>query len=324
MESVFEGLPTWMNALLFLLGMVIITKGADWFTGASVVIAERTHVPKGVIGATIVSVATTFPEFSVSLTATFFHQPQTAIGNAVGSTICNIGLILATVVLFRPVPIHQETVRKQGLFMIIGGGAVIALSIQGVLTRIGGLILVVGLITYICYSIKTARSHRKNQQALKHVKIDSKGLGREIVLFLLGAVCVGIGSMLLVRNAKILAVWLGIPELIIGLTMVAIGTSLPEYVTAITATIKGHSELGVGNVIGANILNIFWVLGVCGLIHPLHIEHQTRVLDFPFMFSIMVLLVIMVSTDSKLKRWEGGLLFGVYLGYLTLMFTLFA
>lgn len=324
METFLAALPIWMNVLLLLLGMAVITKGADWFTDASVVIAEITRVPKAIIGATIVSVATTFPEFCVSLAATLSHQPQTAIGNAVGSTICNIGLILATVVLVRPVTIEQDTIRKQGLFMIVAGGAIIALTIGGVLSRVGGFILAVGLLTYVYYSVRTARSHRRGQQALEYLEGESKKtLGREIGLFLLGATGVAIGSVLLVKNAKILAEWLKVPELIIGLTIVAVGTSLPEYVTAITATFKGHGELGVGNVIGANILNLLWVLGMCGLIRPLPIEYQTRVLDFPFMLLIMVLLFTMTTIDSKLKRWEGGTLFGVYVVYLTLIFTLF-
>ena len=161
METFLEALPIWMNILLFFLGMGIIAKGADWFTDASIVIAETTHVPKAIIGATIVSVATTFPEFSVSLIATLSHRPQTAIGNAVGSTICNIGLILATVVLIRPLTIEQDTVKKQGLFMVVAGGTIIALTVGGVLSRVGGFILTVGLLVYIYYSIKAARSHRR-------------------------------------------------------------------------------------------------------------------------------------------------------------------
>ena len=153
--------------------------------------------------------------------------------------------------------------------------------------------------------------------------VEPKALGRQIGLFLLGAAGILIGSILLVGNAKILAAWLGVPELIIGLTAVAIGTSLPEYVTAITATLKGHSELGVGNVIGANILNLLWVLGACALVRPLPIEHQTRVLDCPLMLLIMVLLVRMIASDSRLERWEGGVLLGLYVGYLALMFTFF-
>jgi cation:H+ antiporter len=318
-----EALPIWINALLFLLGLGIIAKGADWFTDASVSIAEATRVPKAIIGATIVSVATTLPEFSVSLTAALSRQPQTAIGNAVGSTICNIGLILATMVLIRPVIIEQDAVRKQGVFMVLAGAAVILLAIRGTLSRGGGLVLVAGFVAYIWYSINTARSHRRGHQALDSTERDSKEPGPQIGFFLLGAAGVVVGSMLLVKNARVLAEWLDVPELVVGLTAVAVGTSLPEYVTAITATLKGHGELGVGNVIGANILDLVWVLGVSALTRPLHLERQTQVLDLPLMLLIMVLLVVMIGNDSSLKRWEGAVLFGVYMLYLALMLTLF-
>ena len=323
METSLEALPIWMNALMFLLGMAVIAKGADWFTDSSVSIAEVTHVPKAMIGATIVSLATTFPEFSVSLTAALSHQPQTAIGNAVGSTICNIGLILATVVLVRPMLIERGAVRAQGGFMIAAGAGIILLTLRGTLSRAGGLVLVAGLAAYVWFSVRGALSHRRSQRSQEPQAAAPKPLGREIRLFLLGAVCVVLGSVLLVKNAKILAEWLQVPELIIGLTLVAVGTSLPEYVTAVTATLKGHSELGVGNVIGANILNLVWVLGASALVRPLHLAHQTRVLDLPVMLLIMVLLVVMIATGSRLRRWEGAVLLGVYVLYLTAMFALF-
>lgn len=321
--SALESLPIWMNALMFLLGTAVIVKAADWFTDSSVSIAELTHVPKAIIGATIVSLATTFPEFCVSVTAALSRQPQTAIGNAVGSTICNIGLILSTAVLVRPVLIERAAVRGQGGFMVAAGAGVILLTLRGTLSRAGGLVLLAGFAVYVWFSVRAAVSHRRSHRSQDPQAAAPKPLGREIRLFLLGAVGVVLGSVLLVKNARILAEWLHVPELIIGLTLVAVGTSLPEYVTAVTATLKGHGELGVGNVIGANLLDLVWVLGASALVRPLHLARQTRVLDLPVMLLTMVLLVAMIATGSRLRRWEGAVLLGVYVLYLTTMFALF-
>ena len=149
-------------------------------------------------------------------------------------------------------------------------------------------------------------------------------LKRAVVFFTLGAAGVGVGATLIVQNAVIVANWLGIPELIIGLTIVALGTSLPEYVTGITSVIKGHEEIAVGNIIGADILDIFWVLGPGALsFSSLPVARQTMVLDYPTMLILMALLVVFGLTGRQLSRWHGGVMLGVYGVYLAMMFLLF-
>ena len=146
-----------------------------------------------------------------------------------------------------------------------------------------------------------------------------------MVWFIVGAAGVGIGAALIVQNAVIVAGWLGISELAIGLTVVALGTSLPEYVTALTAATKGHGEIAVGNVIGADILDIIWVLGPGALsFSRLTVERQSMVLDYPAMLTMMALLVIFGITGKQLARWQGGVFISLYGGYLVLMFLLFA
>ena len=323
----------WVNILLLLIGLAIITKGADKFVDSAIVIARRTRVPKVIIGATIVSLGTTFPEFSVSVMAGFFNRPQTTMGDAIGSTICNIGLILGICLLIRPIVIHRKLYLQQGAFMVFAGVVVLLLSIDGYLSRWDALILTAGLVGYIYFSIKQASIARKNvndgaasiEPTLDTAATSTYSLTRAVVWFILGAAAVVGGAILVVQNAVVVARWLGIPELVIGLTVVALGTSLPELVTGLTATIRGHGEITVGNMIGADILDIFWVRGLGGIgFFLLPVERQTMVLDYPVMLIVMVLLVVFSATGKQLGRWNGGVLFGTYWVYLALMFLLFA
>ncbi len=325
-----------LDLLLFCLAVALISKGADWFTEAAVKIAEATHIPKVIIGATIVSAATTLPEFSVSAIATIQNTTDMAIGNAIGSCICNIGLILGTCTLAKASITDKKLLTQQGGFMIGAGILVFLLTLGGGLERWGGAILGMGLIAYMYYSVRTAKSRR--DKALIEMRVDEEDadfpmqpptMTKEIVLFLIGAVCVVAGSYLLVHTGRTLARLLGVSELVISLTLVALGTSLPEYVTAFTATIKGHQELSMGNIIGADILNLVWVLGGCSLIRPLPLNPdqlflgftQTQSLDLPIMFLLMILLVGFGFSKGELKRWQGGVLFAIYAIYLFILFA---
>ena len=324
-----------LDLLLFVVAVVLIGKGADWFTEAAVKIAEATHIPKVIIGATIVSIATTLPEFSVSAIATIQNNTDMAVGNAIGSCICNIGLILGTCTLAKASITDRKLLTHQGMFMLGAGILIFLLTLGGKLNRWGGIILVMGLVTYMYYSVRTARTRR--DKALLERIVDEEDadfparptLVNEIVWFIIGAAFVVGGSRLLVHSGLRLAELLGVSQLTISLTVVALGTSLPEYITALTATIKGHQELSVGNIIGANILNVFWVLGGCSLIRPLGLNTQssflglpqTQSFDIPIMFILMTLLVAFGYSKGNLRRWQGGVLFIIYAAYIVVLFT---
>ena len=324
-----------LDLLFFVVAIVLISKGADWFTEAAVKIAEATQIPKVIIGATIVSMATTLPEFSVSAIATIQNNTDMAVGNAIGSCICNIGLILGTCTLARASVTDKKLLTHQGMFMLGAGILVFLLTLGGKLNRWGGVILIMGLATYIYYSVRTARTRRDKALLERIVKEEGSDfpvkptLVNEVIWFIVGAALVVGGSRLLVHSGIRLAELLGVSQLIISLTVVALGTSLPEYITALTATIKGHQELSVGNIIGADILNIFWVLGGCSLIRPLRLNTQssflgfpqTQSFDIPIMFILMILLVAFGYSKGKLKRWQGGMLFVIYAAYIFSLFT---
>lgn len=326
MEALFAGLPIWLNFVLFVVGGLIITKAADCFVDAAVTISVATNIPKILIGCTIVSVATTAPEFCVSFVATIQGKSDVAIGNSIGSCVMNIGLIAGTSILIRPVLAEKKRVLEQGAFMIAAGILVYVLSMGNVLTQLDGSILIAGLIAYLYYCANMARKDMNTANACELPPVDEEKikLGKQFLLFAIGAIGIILGSNLLVGNVTPIAKFFGVPDLIIALTLVALGTSLPEYVVSLTAAIKRHGDLGIGNIIGADVLDIFWVLGACSLYSPLTISRQTMVLDYPFMLLLMVLLLVFRFTKHRIDRWEGGMLFGVLLVYLTLMFSYFA
>lgn len=329
----FEGLfPIWLNIILLLGGLAVVTFAADKFVDSAVVIARKTGMPRMIIGATIVSLGTTLPEFCVAFLGGFFDRAPTALGGAIGSTICNIGLILGTCILIRPIMAQRRLYWQHGVIMILAGVLVWLLSLNGQLTRWDFLIITAGLIVYILLSIKILGSLRSDSDfklaaeysTNNEAAIPDYSLKKAVILFIVGAVGVAIGAWLIVEDAVIVARWLNVPELVIGLTVVAFGTSIPEYVTCLTATFKRHGEIAAGNIIGADILDILWVLGPGALsFSHLALERQTLVLDYPAMMTLMALLVLFGIVSQKLYRWQGGVILAAYGVYLVLVFRYF-
>ena len=321
MEAWFAGLPLWANLLLFSAGILVIAKGADWFTAGAVGVARVTGIPKVVVGATLVSLATTAPEFSVSVIAAWLGHPATSMGNAVGSTICNIGLILAVASLIAPVALAREDVAPEGAFMLALGVLLVLLGRDAELGAAEGLLLFVLALSYLWFGMRRARRANSGSAGEAASEGGERGVGPR---FAAGAALVVAGSVLLVQNAAHLARAMGVPELVIGLTLVAVGTSLPELVTAVSASLRGHGDIAVGNVMGANVLNIAWVLGGASLVAPLGVERQSFVLDFPFMLLLMLLFLSLALWRRGVGRGAGFALLSAYAGYLFVMFAYFA
>ncbi len=320
MESFFESLPVLVNAAIFAAGVYAVVKGADWFTDGTVGIADATGVPKIFIGATIVSLATTLPEVSVSWVAASLDRPATSVGNAVGSTICNIGLILAVVSMIQPMEVPRSTARVQGLVMLAAAAFLVWLGWDGGLGKGDGWLLLLGAALYLWIMARRSGWEGGNSEAGE----SSHDWALTIRQFLIGAVCVVGGSVLIVQNAAVLARAMGVPELVIALTLVALGTSLPECVTAVNSLRRGQGEIAVGNVIGANVFNITLVLGGSAAILPLAIEEQTFALDFPVMGALMLLTFSLGEIRGKIGRAGGVLFASIYAVYLIVMIIYFA
>ena len=309
--------------LVFLaIGVAILVKSADWFTGAAVEVARRMRIPEIIVGATLVSLATTLPEFAVSFLATWQGKASLAVGNAVGSTICNVGFILGLCAFLSPMVIEQRE------FVRNGAGLLALVSVFGVLgfafpegSRWVGLVMLSCLIAYLGSIVRSATRQRRGVHATTP---STYSIPMTVVLFVVGAAGVVGGSRLMVWSAVHLATRLGVPELVIGLSIVAVGTSTPELVVSIAAILKKQRGLSIGNIIGANILNLAWVIGACSLVSPLPLSDQTRWFDVPVTFLLSILMLIFGATGKQLVRWEGAVLLCIYAAYVTLIFAVFS
>lgn len=332
-------METFLMYFLFAVGIVLIVKGGDWFVDGAVWVAEITGIPKFIIGATIISVATTLPEIIVStIAAVDGHailmsgaadciaasqdKVGMAIGNGIGSVVCNTAMILAISIIFMPIAINKKDFAPKSVLLIAAATALFLLSLGGSLTLAGAIVLLLIFALYIAENIRYAKSDTSDNAEERPSK-DRKSVIKNIALVVLGAAGIVIGSQLLVNNgSKIASSW-GVSETIIGVTIVAIGTSLPEFVTAITAIIKKQSSVSVGNVIGANVIDTTLILAVCSFVYGgrLPVSAQNIYLDFPM--AIVVSLIALVPTifKGRFSRWQGIVMLVMYIAYLIVVTT---
>lgn len=321
----------YLQLFYLLIGLVLIIKGGDLFVGASVRIAELLRMPRIVIGSTLVSLATTTPELVVSIVSGLRGESGLAVGNAVGSCICNLGLILGFTAACRHIEVHFQAL-KRGLVAMVGSGLLLfVLTLDLTLARWQGLLLVV---VGVAYFILDFRSHRRlvAPAVLKEANAIEKEQVAEVRwvhtpqgtagIFLLGAVLVVLGSRLLVDAAVAIATGMGIPPMMIGLTVVALGTSLPELVTAITSARRQVSDLGVGNIIGANIANLTLIVGSAASLSEVTISRLGQVFNLTALLVGMGLMVWFVRTGRRISRREGAALLGFYSLYLAVLIGL--
>ena len=315
--------------LLFLVGLVCLIKGGDWFVDGAVGIAHRFHMPELLIGATVVSIGTTLPEVMVSAQAALEHNSGISYGNAIGSIICNTSLIAAITIAVRPSGVDKKTLRfpVAAFFLSAAIYAGIAYT-TGRFQRIHGLMFLAMFVAYIIINVIQMKRSPAPEAAAEESTGTENPIWKDIVLLAIGAVLIAVGAKLLVDNGTLIAEALGVPSSVIGLTMVALGTSLPELVTAITALAKGHSALSLGNIIGANIFNLILVSGTAITISPFAIPvektirgmNASLVVDIPVMFSVMAILTLPPLATGKLKRWQGILLLCIYVAFTAFQF----
>ena len=303
------------TCFFFLVGLLLIVKGGDIFVDAATWMAEASGIPKFIIGATIVSVATTLPEIIVSCFAAAEGSADMAIGNAIGSVSANTGLIMGLSVIFAPIAVKRSQISVKGALMILSVGVLTLLCLNGVLTIWEALIV---LLLFVAFIAENLYSASKDKQVEQRPQVTRPDLIRNLVAFVLGAAALAIGSRLLVNNGTTLATLLGIPERVIAITLVAIGTSLPELVTAITALVKKQGAMSVGNIIGANIIDITVILPVCAILSggTLGVSANCVRLDMPLCLAESVLAVVPTVIFKKFSRIQGVLMMALYLAYL--------
>lgn len=316
--------------LLFIVGLLCLIKGGDWFVDGATGIARKFHLPELLIGATVVSIGTTLPEVMVSTTSALTGHGEIAYGNAIGSVICNTALIAALTVAIRPGKVDKKSLRTPVLFFFTA--AVIYAGVAyftGYFSRGVGLLM---LAIFVIYMVTTVLQMKNNPDADagEEEGAEENSFGKNIILLVVGAVLIAVGANLLVDNGTLIAQALGVPESVIALTFVALGTSLPELVTAITSLAKGHGALSLGNVIGANLFNIVLVSGVSVTLAPFSIpqnavlfgKNASLVLDIPVMFAVMLLLTLPGLIRGKLSRLQGILLLVIYAAFCVIQFTM--
>ena len=300
-----------LDIFLIIIGVTLVLFGADKLTEGASALARRMNVPEMVIGLTVVAAGTSAPELFVSMVSALKDTPDMAVGNVVGSNIMNSMLIVGCAAMVAPMVISRNTVRKDIPFAIGASVLLTLLSLDHTLGRIDGIVLLMGFVAFMVYTLVQARSKAEETEADR--KDRSIWLS---VLFVAGGLTgLVLGSNLFVDAASDVAYSLGISEGVVGLTVVAGGTSLPELATSVVAARKGQSAIAIGNVIGSNVFNILLILGLTATVSPLQIEGITTI-DMAVMLISVALVWLFSRTRYTVERWEGAVLVGGYLVYL--------
>lgn len=313
------------------IAFALLFKCADFFIQGASAIAEILDIPKMLVGIVLVGLATTAPEFGVSVMASFLGKPEFALGNAVGSVICDDGVALAFAAILTPtlIFVNCKMLKILGPFLLVIDFIAYGLARDGVISRIDGSILLVLLGVYflLIFKVPHFRSIRhgdKNGDANSkkpYVFSEKKHqLKRPVSLFALGLTGVVLTTRGVIWSAENIANYFSISEIVIGATILAIGTSLPEISTCIVAALKGEGEIAVGDIIGADVLNILWIISVASVVRPIRVELDIINFTFPFMIFIVLVMLVSMRIGCRLTKIKGIILFAIYLVYL--FFTL--
>lgn len=315
-----------MVYILFVIGFILLIKGADYLVEGASSIAKRNHLPELIIGLTIVSFGTSMPELIVNLLASFHGSAELAIGNILGSNIANVLLILGVAALIRPLPIQKSIYFTEIPFSLVAifmvgflANADIFVEVEGLtLSRWDGLILLLFFTLFMGYIYVVARLKKGRQSDSEDSKIEIISKNKSILMILGGSIALFIGGKWVVDGAMELAVKMGFSETFIGLTVVAVGTSLPELVTSAVAARKNQADMAVGNVIGSNIFNLLWILGLSATINPLpfHVASNIDILMVVIASTVLIFAVI-IGKRPKIDRWEGFIFILIYFAYIT-------
>ncbi len=324
----------WLLGIEIVVILGVLGKAADWLVGEAVVLSERSGLPKVIIGATVVSLGTTAPELAVSVLAALKGQPGMALGNAVGSVICDTGLILGLACLIKPLKMPRSIVNRQGWLQFAAGWLLVAacwpwgggnpFEVGGNLPQKFGFVFLGLLVGYLVMSVRWAKSAGGVAELEEFGTDAAAPMGLVLVKLLVAIGAVVAASHLLIPAIQEAAIRLGVPEGVVAATLVAFGTSLPELVTAVTAARKDHGDLAIGNVIGADILNVLFVAGASAAVTPTGLEASPdffRVL-LPGMLLVLIVFRLGVTfSGERMKRPLGAVLLIVYVAVMVMSYT---
>ena len=330
-----------INIVLLVLGVIIVLKGADWLTDGAVNIATRFGVSQMVIGLTIVAMGTSMPEFCVSMVSALKGTPDLAVGNVVGSNTLNTLLIVGCSALVAPIMVKRSSVKRDIPFAVVASLLMLLFCLDGAIGRVDAAVFFAGFCLFMFVTLQYAKTTDEHAATVATMgaamataaaasasvseastsqpsapEASVASMLKAVVMLVVGLLCLIAGSNMFVDNASFVASSLGVSDAVIGLTIVAGGTSLPELATSMVSAKKGNSGIAIGNVIGSNVFNILMIIGITGLVKPMHIAGITT-LDLIMMLASMLLMWFFCRTTYKVKRWEGAVLTIVYLAYLT-------
>ena len=303
-----------INAVLTIVGLVILCFGANWLVSGGVTIAKKLRISQMIIGLTIVAYGTSTPELAASMAAAVGSHTDLILGNVVGSNISNIGMVIGVCAVVSPLVVKRATTRKEIPIMIGVSLLLIAISVDGEISQYDGIMLVVGLIAFTAYTLSRAKKER-NEEA-EDSATTKTSIPRAIALIVVGAALLYFGGFLTVENAISIAENIGISETVIGITIIAIGTSLPELVTSVIAIRKGHTDIGIGTIVGSNIYNILMILGISSVITGIAVVPGIFT-DYLIMVGFSIVLIAFLRSGIIPKPAGIGLViaYAVYLGY---------
>ena len=299
-----------LQIILLFVGFAMLIKGADWFVDGSSGIATKFKIPQLVIGLTIVAMGTSAPEAAVSIAAALKGNADITIGNIVGSNILNILIILGISALITPLAVAKSTIKVEIPFMIVVTLLLLGMGYNGTISLLEGIILLFVFLVYLGYLFLLAKNDKnKDEENIKDVSI-----WKALIWTVVGLVLIVYGSNVTVDAATKIAQIVGLSERFIGLTIVALGTSLPELFTSVSAARKGNADIAIGNIVGSNIFNILFVIGISSVIVPVPFANGFR-FDTIIAVAAAVLLLLCSLKDKKLKRWSGILMLLSYAAY---------
>ncbi|UCE36554.1 MAG: calcium/sodium antiporter [Thermoplasmata archaeon] len=327
-----------ISAVLFVIGLTILIKGSDFFISGAAFMAKHFGVSELIIGLTLVSMGTSLPELGASVYASATGSGGVAVGNVVGSNIANIALVLGACLILGPIAVKKKMLRRDGLVML-GVSLLFTLFVFAGFVRWEGFVLMIIFVAYIIFLYKQNKAERENngkneekcekedenkeedevekEDELKKPRIEKqKGLAKQILFLIVGCAGVFIGAKLLVDSAIDIATIFGISDTVIGSTLVAFGTSVPELAVSMTGILKKHEEISLGNVIGSNIFNILWVIGISAMVQDLPVDYKLLYINIPIMLFVSALLLIFMATKKRLTPWDGVIFITMYTWFL--------
>ncbi len=310
--------------LFSIAGFLMLYYGAEWLVKGSSSVAKRIGIRPIIIGLTVVAFGTSAPELVVSIVSSLKGKSMIAVGNVIGSNICNTALVLGMSALFRPITAHYTVIKRDFPIMLGISVYLFALSFNSILSRMEGFTLLIGIVLYTFYNYNNARKESRWRQFTSETHIEKiegyvRSRTKQVMFILSGLIGVTAGAEIVVDSAVEIMTYFGVGEKFIGLTIVAFGTSLPELATSVVAAIRKELDISIGNLVGSNVFNILSVLGAASLIRPISISggffESGLVIDYGVMIFTSIFPWIMMRKTNTISRVEGGILLSCYAGY---------